>query len=148
MIIDQLKNASMYFGLGPRVEAALRYLQGTDFEQVEPGRYEIDGDRVFALVQEYESKPKEEGFWEAHRQYVDVQYVASGAEHMGYAPAERLQAGVYDAEKDFLKLDGDGEFLKVRAGSFVILAPQDAHMPGTAITAPQPVKKVVVKVRA
>jgi len=147
MIIDQLQNASMYYGLGPRVEKGLRYLQETDFEAAEPGRHEIEGDDVFALVQEYDSKLREEGFWEAHRQYVDVQYVAAGAEHMGYAPVERLQAGAYDAEKDFLKLDGDGEFLKVRAGTFVIMAPQDAHMPGMAIAAPQPVKKVVVKAR-
>ena len=76
-----------------------------------------------------------------------MQYVASGAEHMGYAPAKGLQAGEYDAENDFYKLEGDGEFFTLCAGYFAVLKPQDAHMPGMAISTPQAVKKVVVKVR-
>jgi YhcH/YjgK/YiaL family protein len=146
MIIDQSENASQYYGLGTRIEAALRYLQDTDLANVEEGRYEIDGDAVFALVQEYDSKPKAEGFWEAHRKYLDVQYVSAGAEHMGYAPTANLLAGAYEEATDFMKLEGDGEFFQLRAGSFCILAPQDAHMPGMAIDQPKPVKKVVVKV--
>ncbi len=147
MVIDELNNAEQYYGLGPRIEAALRYLQKTDFSQVTADRYDIEGDDVFALVQEYDSKPKSEGFWEAHHQYLDVQYVASGAEHMGYAPAKGLQAGEYDEENDFYKLEGEGEFFTLRAGYFAVLKPQDAHMPGMAIDASQAVKKVVVKVR-
>jgi YhcH/YjgK/YiaL family protein len=147
MVIDELKNAEQYYGLGARIEAALRYLQKTDFTQVAPDRYDIEGDDVFALVQEYDSKPKSEGFWEAHHQYLDVQYVTSGAEHMGYVPAKELQAGEYDEEKDFYKLEGEGEFFTLRAGYFAVLKPQDAHMPGMAIATPQAVKKVVVKVR-
>lgn len=146
MIIDQLENASQYYGLGSRIEAALRYLQDTDFQGVAPDRYDIDGDQVYALVQEYDSKPKAEGFWESHRKYLDVQYVAAGVEHMGYAPTVNLSAGVYQQENDFIKLAGDGEFLLLRAGFFCILAPQDAHMPGMAVEQPTPVQKVVVKV--
>ena len=133
--------------LGGRIEAALRYLQDTDFRQIDPERYAIDGDQVYAMVQEYDSKPKAEGFWEAHRKYLDVQYVAAGAEHMGYAPATTLLAGAYEEENDFVKLEGEGEFFLLREGFFCILAPQDAHMPGMAIDQPEPVKKVVVKVQ-
>jgi YhcH/YjgK/YiaL family protein len=147
MIVDEIKNAEQYYGLGSRIEAALRYLAQTDFSQVEPDRYDIDGDDVYALVQEYDSKPKSEGFWEAHHQYLDVQYVAAGTEHMGYRPVEGMQAGEYNKDNDFYKLEGDGEFYTLRAGYFTILKPQDAHMPGMAIAAPQAVKKVVVKVR-
>ena len=147
MIFDDLSNASLYYGVHPGVEKALRYLLDTDLEQIAEGRYEIEGDSVFALVQQYASKPKEEGFWEAHRQYADVQYVVSGTEHMGYARAESLDAEPYDAEKDFIKLRGEGSFLVMRAGLFIVLHPQDAHMPGMAITTPAPVRKVVVKVR-
>ena len=147
MIIDQLENATQYYDLGGRIEAALRYLQDTDFRQIDPARYAIDGDQVYAMVQEYDSKPKAEGFWEAHRNYLDVQYVAAGAEHMGYAPATSLLAGVYEEDNDFVKLEGEGEFFLLREGFFCILAPQDAHMPGMAIDRPEPVKKVVVKVQ-
>ena len=147
MVIDQLQNASQYYGLGGRIEQALRYLQSTDFSQVAPGRYELDGANLFALVQEYDSKPKEKGFWEAHRQYMDVQYVFRGEELIGYANLAHLQTGEYDESRDFLPLQGEGEFMRVRAGGFMILAPQDAHMPGIASGEPSAVKKVVVKVR-
>ncbi len=147
MIVDELKNAKQYYGLGAGIEAALRYLAQTDFSKVAPDRYDIDGDNVYALVQEYDSKPKSEGAWEAHHTYLDVQYVAAGAEHMGYRPVEGMKAGAYDKEKDFYLLEGEGEFFTLREGYFTILKPQDAHMPGMAIAAPQAVKKVVVKVR-
>lgn len=147
MIIDHLKHASQYLGGDKRLSAALRYLQDTDLASVPPGKYEIDGSDVFAIVQEYDSKPKEKGYWEAHRQYIDVQYVARGAELMGYAHLDRLKSGQYDETRDFLPLEGEGNFFEVREGTFVILSSQDAHMPGIAVTVPQPVKKVVVKVR-
>ena len=146
MVIDQLENASQYYGLGIRIEMALRYLQETDVQNAAADRYDIDGDKVYAMVQEYNSKPKAKGFWESHRKYLDVQYVAAGAEHMGYAPTVRLSPGEYQEENDFIELAGDGEFFHLREGFFCILAPQDAHMPGMAVDQPTPVKKVVIKV--
>ena len=63
-------------------------------------------------LQEYDSKPKSEGFWEAHHAYLAVQYVASGAEHMGYRPVEGMEANPYDEEKDFYTLEGEGNFTR------------------------------------
>lgn len=147
MVIDQLKNAHYYYNLGEGIAAALRYLQNTDPTKVETGRYVLDGEKLYAMVQQYDTKPKAQGFWEAHRKYIDVQYVARGTEHMGFTHLSQLHPQPYDEEKDFLKLEGEGEFLTMRAGTFVILGPDDAHMPGMAVSAPQPVRKVVVKVR-
>lgn len=146
MIIDQIKNASFYFGMSERLTTALRYLQNTDLSSIEPGRYEIDGSNVYALVQQYETRLKEKGFWEAHRRYIDVQSVIEGVELIGYANLGHLKVGEYDDAQDFLRLEGEADFLVIRAGTFVILTPQDAHMPGIAVASPQPVKKVVVKV--
>ncbi len=147
MIIDQLKNASFYLGLTKGLATAFDYLQNTDLTKIPPGKYEIDGSNVYALVQQYETKSQEKGRWEAHRRYLDVQYVSQGVERIGYAILEQLQAGEYDEAKDFWALSGEGDFFVVRAGTFVILAPQDGHMPGIAVSSPQPVKKIVVKVR-
>jgi len=147
MIIDQLKNASFYSGMHKGLATAFRYLKSTDLSRVSPGRYEIEGSNVYVLVQEYETKSKEKGRWEAHRLYMDVQYVFQGGELFGYANLERLKAGEYDEAKDFLPLTGEGDFFVLREGTFVILAPQDAHMPGIAVSGPQPVKKFVAKVR-
>ena len=158
MIIDQLKNVNAGFyvnllssqggdpGLAQRIKAAFDYLQSADLENAAPGKVEIDGNRVFALIQEYNTKPSTQGFWEAHRQYLDVQYVVKGLEHMGFANVEQLTPGPYDASKDFLPIEGSGSFVLLPAGMFTIFMPQDGHMPGIAVNEPQPVKKVVVKV--
>ncbi len=147
MIIDQLKNASQYFGAHPRLESAFKYLRNTDLAKIEAGRYEIQGTDIFVLVQNYDSKAKEKGRWEAHRKYIDIQYVYKGTELIGYAPIDTLQAGAYDEGKDFWEFKGDGVFVKVQAGAFVVLFPQDGHMPGIAVSAPEPVKKIVIKVK-
>lgn len=148
MIIDHLSNASSYLGLNKRLAAAFDYLRRTDLSKVEPGTYEIDGRKVYVMVQQYDTKIREKGRWEAHRKYVDVQYVHKGEELFGYANLRDLKAGTYDEAKDFLSLQGEGkgDFFIVREGTFVILLPQDGHMPGIAVSTPQPVKKCVVKV--
>lgn len=84
MVFDNVKNSSLYDGLGERIQTALEYLRSNDFEKFEPGRYEIDGENIFAMVQSYNSKKMEEGFWEAHRKYIDIQYVFKGTERMGF----------------------------------------------------------------
>ena len=146
MVIDHLKNAALYAGMHPRMKDAFRYLQKTDFSKIEPGRYEIDGADLFVLIQHYDPKLREKARWEAHRKYIDVQYVLSGSELFGYAPLERLSSVAYDEAKDFHELKGNGDFLQAPAGTFLILFPQDAHMPGIAGPASQFVKKIVVKI--
>ena len=146
MVIDHLKNASLYFGMHPRMADAFRYLQKTDFSKVEPGRQEIDGTNLFALIQTYDPKPREKGRWEAHRKYIDVQFVLSGSELIGYAPLDCLSSVSFDEAKDFHELKGDGDFLQAAGGTFLILFPHDAHMPGIAGPASRPVKKIVVKI--
>jgi YhcH/YjgK/YiaL family protein len=148
MIIDRLEKASLYQGVHKKLAMAFDYLQKTDLERVEPGTREIDGRKVYVMVQQYETKPMEKGRWEAHRKYIDVQYVHRGAERFGYANVLDLKPGNYDEAKDFLSLEGEGrgDFFLVRQETFVILFPQDGHMPGMAVSTPQPVKKFVVKV--
>jgi YhcH/YjgK/YiaL family protein len=148
MIIDRLEKASLYQAVHKRLAAAFDYLQKADLDKVEPGTHEIEGRKVYVMVQQYETKPIEKGRWEAHRKYIDVQYVHQGAELFGYANLLELKPGNYDEAKDFLSLEGKekGDFFLVRQGTFVILFPQDGHMPGMAVSTPQPVRKFVVKV--
>jgi YhcH/YjgK/YiaL family protein len=72
--------------------------------------------------------------------------VTQGAEGIGYANINHLQQGLYDAGRDFLPLHGEGDLFTLHSGSFVLLLPEDAHMPGMAVGTPAPVKKVVVKI--
>ena len=152
MIVDRLENAGMFRPLGAEIALALDYLCRTDFAHTPNGRYELDGDRVFALVQRYRTKPRAEARWEAHRQYLDVQYVALGIEQIGYAPldADLAIEQAYDSQKDAILYDVQGDFVTLRAGSFAIFNPCDVHAPGVASEIPgaaAEVCKVVVKCR-
>jgi YhcH/YjgK/YiaL family protein len=147
MILDELRNASLYRSISPRMAQALDFLQKTDFAKLAPGKHPVDGENVFALVLSLETKPMKVAFWEAHRRYIDVQYIFEGVERMGRADIRALKTdGEYVAEKDLQKLKGEGDFFTVPAGTFAIFWPHDGHMPDVAIKEPKPVKKAVVKV--
>jgi len=146
MIIDRIGNAHLYYAMHSRFKHAFDYIHQINVDSIPAGRYEIDGENMYALVQEYNTKLKEQGVWEAHRRYIDLQYVVQGAERIGCANINHLAQGEYDARKDFLPLHGEGDLVTVHSGSFVLLLPEDAHMPGLAIGSPALVKKVVVKI--
>ena len=152
MIVDRIDNADAYGRLGGGIAAAMEYLQKTDFASLDSGRQELDGERLFAMVQRYRTKSQAQAAWEVHRQYIDVQYVVEGIERMGWAPLALGPPVVkaYDAESDAALHDADGDFVTLAAGSFAILTPQDIHAPQVAAGSPpvpSPVLKVVVKVR-
>jgi YhcH/YjgK/YiaL family protein len=148
MILDHLENATLYYRLGDRLAVALRALQKPELLRADDGRHELQGADVFALVQRYDTKPRDQGRWEAHRRHIDVQYVVSGTEVMGHAQlAGMTVTEPYNAEKDVVFLDGQGNFITVAAGMFAIFHPHDAHMPGLAVAVPAPVHKIVIKIR-
>lgn len=59
MIIDQLKNASLYYGMSEKLVPAFNYLKNADLSNINPGKYEIDGSNIYALIQRYVTKPRE-----------------------------------------------------------------------------------------
>lgn len=146
MVTDILENAHLYLGLGGRLARALGHLQTTDFGIVEPGRQDLDGQAIYVMVSDYLTRPEPEGRWEAHRRYIDLQFVVRGTERIGVSPIGRLAAGEYDEKKDVTWLTGTGDFITLGARRFIILWPEDAHMPGIAAGAPAEVRKVVIKV--
>jgi biofilm protein TabA len=146
MISDELTNAGLYGALGPGIARGLRFLSETDLASLAPGTHELEGKRLFALVSDYAPKPVAECRWEAHRRYIDLQYMVSGIERMGIAPTSHMKETDYQADRDLVRLEGAGDFLTFGAGQFMILWPGDAHMPGVATNAPGVARKVVVKI--
>ena len=148
MIVDTLDNSTRYFVHGDRIATALKYLRDNDCTALPVGNIPIQGDQIFALVQDNTTKLREQGVWEAHRKYIDVQFVAAGVEEMGYANIQTLTVKKpYDEQADYALFDGCGSFVTVPAGSFTIFFPEDGHIPGSAVDGkPAAVRKVVVKV--
>ena len=147
MIIDTLENSGMYAVLHPRFKSAFEFLKRPCIESLPIGRVDLDGDLLYALVQEYETKPVQEGKIEAHKRYIDIQFVLTGEEVMGYAPLGQLpSAQPFDTTKDFGLYNGPASLALVRRGMFAIFFPQDGHLPGRCAGQPAHVKKIVLKI--
>ncbi|MDR7237666.1 YhcH/YjgK/YiaL family protein [Neobacillus drentensis] len=146
MIIDKLSNAKLYYGVHPRIQKGLEYLIEHDLNSMAPGKYEIDGLHLYVLIEEYETMPKEQGRWESHRKYADIQYMISGQESMGYSTIEGMNLIERHEEKDHFYFEGSGDLLLVKQGSFAIFLPKEAHMPQISDSTPQSIKKAVVKI--
>lgn len=146
MVKDILALAARYESLSPAIATALSHAARTDFSTWSEGEHAIDGVVVRALVQRYRSKPASEGRWEAHRRHIDLQMVVAGEERIGVAPLATLTAEPYDATKDLLWLTGHGDTVTLRPGDFVLLWPEDGHMPGLQVDGPVDVVKVVYKI--
>jgi YhcH/YjgK/YiaL family protein len=147
VIVDSAGNIGLYGNLDIRLTRALTLLVETDFRVAELGKREVEGSSLFFIVQAYETKAREKGVWESHRKYLDVQYVVEGTEKIGWAATALLSVmQPYNLEKDVTLYEGDGDFIVMRPGMFIVLWPHDGHMPGIAVTDPVHVRKVVVKV--
>lgn len=147
MIFDTLDNVNNYEGLG-RVYTALKFLSETDFSKIDLGRYELDGDNIFYMVQSYDTDP-DKTISEAHKKYIDIQYMVEGEEIIGVADIscdkELTEA---KEENDVWFYNCKTEPLTLSAGKYMVLYPNDLHCPGvatngTALTC----RKVVVKVK-
>ena len=146
MIIDTIDNSGNYENLGQRVSIALDHLRTADFDDKDPGGYDIDGDNIFVMVNEYNTRNSDECRLEAHRKYIDVQYMVRGTEWVGYAPlAGQTVTAEYDEERDVIFFKGDPSFVRLDKGMFAIFYPDDLHMPGTGDG--ETVRKVVVKIK-
>ncbi len=89
MIIVKINEAEELYDLDERMETALKYIENTDLNALENGRYEIDGDNIYAIVQDYQTKSQSEGKWEAHKKYIDIQCVIKGKEKIGWGLLEK-----------------------------------------------------------
>jgi YhcH/YjgK/YiaL family protein len=148
MIIDTLENAGPYEAMHPRFAAGFDYLRHFDPETTD-GKHPIDGDSMFALVQTVRTEPASVKRFEAHRRYIDIQYVASGVEIIEYSTFDDLRpVGAFDVKKDvgFFHEPASATRLVVEAGSFAIFFPHDGHKPCCAAGEPAVVRKVVIKV--
>ncbi len=147
MVFDTIGNASLYYGLGPRFQQALEWIQRADISAMEPGqRVDIDGDELYATYFDLNTAPRAESMLEGHRDYADIQYLMEGRERVGYALRGTMpSASEYTPDIQFYR--GDWDMLTLNPGCFYIVWPQDLHAPRVAVGLPERVKRLVVKVR-
>ena len=71
-------------GYPKAIVRALDFLKNTDLKALPGGRHEIEGDMMYANVDDVETKLFETTKPESHRNYVDIQFMVSGEENMGF----------------------------------------------------------------
>lgn len=147
MILDTVENIELYKGLHQRLSLGLEYIANTDFSKLEEGTYEIDGEHLFAILQSYNSKEESICRLEAHKKYIDIQYLIEGEEFIGVEPLANQEV-LEDLleENDVIFYKGKAAKIKLSKGSFMVFFPTDVHAPGIQIEKPTKVIKVVVKV--
>ncbi len=112
------------------------------------GKYEL-GNGIYANIQEYTTKARRETKYESHKKYIDVQFILQGKELIAVAPIEKMKiCEEYNEEKDvmfFFPNDECKDFV-LESGDFLILYPNDVHMPCVCVNEESYVRKVVVKI--
>ena len=147
MIIDRLENYEKYSNSHKGFAESFAFLQKAVAENLPVGRYEIDGDNIFAFIQEYTSKT--ESAFETHKNYIDIQFILSGAEVMKVCDISQLKISVpYTEDVMFFEDNERASVIVIEEGEYGIFFPWDAHKPGLCFDVPDKVKKVVVKVKA
>ena len=150
MIYDKIDNQEIYAGLSEDIRMGLEWLRDVN-PDIEKGVYELSS-RFKAIVSEYTTKEENENGYEAHKKYIDIQYLLKGSEKICCLPLEYLkETKAYQPEKDvafFEECAVNPQEMVIGKGYFAVFYPQDGHMPGLCIWKVNEVKKVVIKVRA
>ena len=147
MIIDNIANKDLYLSANPGFKAAFDFIEKAAAGNPEDGKYPIEGDN-FCLVQSY-TPSENAGQFEAHRDYIDIQFIVSGSEYMEWNHiSEGTVTLPYAPENDCELFTAEPKVkLTLNAGDFAVFFPQDLHNPGNCVTPPVAVKKIIAKIK-
>jgi YhcH/YjgK/YiaL family protein len=145
---NKVEFAKQYHANKAMWDKAFTYLSNPHLDTIAPGKYAIDGDNVFVIVTDGPTKESNQAGWEAHRKYIDVQYVIKGKEMISVVPIDKATlTKPYDATRDAANYTAKGEDYIASPGTFLLLFPAEVHRPGVKVNGYDVVKKMVVKIK-
>ena len=147
--VNMVEFARQYHANPSRWDKAFAYLKNTDFSKLQPGRYSVDGDDVYAVITLGPPKMIDDTTtWESHRNFEDIHYVISGKEKIGIIPlAQAKVVRQYDSARDLAGYSAKGQYYIATPGVFFIITTEEAHRPGIRADGSDMVKKLFIKVR-
>ena len=146
MILAGLSEADRYLALHPLLPRAFEFLRRTDLQALAPGKHDVQGEQIFAIVEACAGRTRAEAKLECHRRYIDIQLVLEGVDEMGWKPVAACvdPATDYDAARDIRFFnDPPSSWIATPPGAFCLFFPEDAHAP---LVGAGMIRKVVVKV--
>lgn len=90
MFVGEMNSKELYLNAHPKMKQAFDFLERCFQKPIAPGRYEIDGEDVYAIVFQYVPQEKETPRYETHNAYIDIQCMAAGSEFQWYLPRADL----------------------------------------------------------
>lgn len=147
MIFDKLENAKNYFQLHPKFENAFKFLSDADIAGLDLATYDIDGKDVYAMITSKHGKKKADAKLEAHRKYIDIQFLIMGEEQIGWKAYNdcKIVSSPFNPENDIEFFEDEVQtYFKLVPNTFAIFFPEDSHAPMVSETN---VHKVVIKVK-
>jgi YhcH/YjgK/YiaL family protein len=144
VIFDLIENLDEYKSLNPKFANGLEKLNEVEIDYNK--RFDFDGGYLF--FQEGTTNHIDEGTFEAHKKYIDIQIVLDGSEYVAWAPINQLVVDVeYNAEKDVIRLNGSPKvIMKINKGMAYICLPHDGHKALKYINKATKYNKAVIKI--
>ncbi len=146
MIFSSISQSDRYAQLHPLFPIAFDYIRNTDIFALKPGRYNIVGEDLIAIVEHMPGRTREVAKLESHRRYIDIQMVVDGVEEMGWKPLSDClnPVGEHSLERDIRFFnDAAASWVSTPPDHFCIFFPEDAHAP---LVCNGPIRKIIFKV--
>lgn len=148
MIFGNVRNLEEYPFLEEQVKECFEYAKTHDLAGYEKGSHEIDGDRLFVNIVEYETVEAKERFWEAHKNYLDVHLMLHGTEQIDLNFIQNMDVKEFVPKDDFLPMEGEKNSSVILSDDdFLICYPSDGHRTAVAVNGSEKIKKAIFKVR-
>ena len=142
MIVCRFSDLNRYAPVIPGLEEVFEAVKKIDTSV--PATHPLSCGKI--LVQEGTTKPWKDAKLEAHRKFLDIQYILEGQEVVGLAPTDTLTPdGPFNEEKDKGMYVGHNQPTVIEAGWCYVVFPEDAHAPGTHLEQPTSFRKLVIK---
>ena len=146
MIVCPFNELGRYAAVIPGLEEAVAAVK--EIKSFEPATIPLSGSNKI-LVQQLTTKPWEGAQLEAHREFLNIQYIVKGKEVVGWAPVDTLTpADAFNTAKDKGMYAGKNYPMEIEEGYCYVVYPEDAHAPGTCLDGvAAPVTKLVIKLK-
>ena len=145
MIVCPWKDINRYADVIPGLAEAVALVNSLESKEV--ATYPLSNEGK-VMVQQGTTRCAAETDSEAHRRFLDVQYILEGEEYVGWAPVDTLTpTGDFNTEKDAGKYTGHCDYMHIAAGYCYVAFPEDAHKPACHLDTPTQYRKLVIKLK-
>ncbi len=152
MIITNINSPelSLYAKLNPYFATAFEDIRKIIDEKTEVGKYIIEEDKYFYMVQEYEAKDAEDSKFEMHEKFIDIQVILEGEEEIRFDVPENLKQGLPPkGDNIYFDIATDTcDTAVLSAGELAIIFPGEPHAPGIKhFEEKKNIRKIVFKIK-